>query len=119
MQSVISLIQEGLSIQAIARHVKCQREQYSKEMILKLSSLLGHNLTPLMIEDAYVISQPYPSNDIIARCFIIMFQENETFYTEKMMSLKVTGYISLDHTFKIASNIGYLRSDGKWVTFIF
>jgi len=53
---------------------------------------------------------------VIARYFIIKFQENEKFYTENMMSLKVTDYISLDHTFKIASNIGYLRSDGKWIT---
>ncbi|ORU95015.1 MAG: hypothetical protein A6F71_10250 [Cycloclasticus sp. symbiont of Poecilosclerida sp. M] len=33
-----------------------------------------------------------------------------------MNSIPVTKYISLDHTFKVASNIGYKRSDGKWIT---
>ena len=33
-----------------------------------------------------------------------------------MASFKVRRCLRLDHTFKVASNIGYLRSDGKWVT---
>ena len=24
--------------------------------------------------------------------------------------------VSFDHTFKVASNIGYVRSDGRWIT---
>ena len=32
------------------------------------------------------------------------------------MSLTASQYISLDHTFKIASNIGYVRGDDHWVT---
>ena len=63
-----------------------------------------------------LIVQPYPTNDIIARCFIIKFQENERFYTKQMLDLKVTRCLRLDHTFKVASNIGYLRQDGKWIT---
>ena len=38
------------------------------------------------------------------------------FYVHQMMQLKVNRCIRLDHTFKVASNIGYLRSDGRWVT---
>jgi len=30
--------------------------------------------------------------------------------------MKVSNCIRLDHTFKVASNIGYLRADKKWVT---
>ena len=33
-----------------------------------------------------------------------------------MMNLSITKSICLDHTFKVASNIGYLRPDGRWVT---
>lgn len=33
-----------------------------------------------------------------------------------MQSLRADSWIGLDHTFKTASNIGYRRSDGKWVT---
>ena len=33
-----------------------------------------------------------------------------------MDSMRIRKCIRLDHTFKVASNIGYLRSDGRWVT---
>lgn len=32
------------------------------------------------------------------------------------MNLKVKSCLRLDHTFKVVSNIGYLRSDGRWIT---
>ena len=32
------------------------------------------------------------------------------------MHVKVKKCIRIDHTFKVASNIGYLQHDGKWVT---
>jgi hypothetical protein len=33
-----------------------------------------------------------------------------------MQQLSAQSFISLDHTFKVAANIGYKRADGKWVT---
>ena len=33
-----------------------------------------------------------------------------------MAKITATNLISFDHTFKVAANIGYLRSDGKWVS---
>ena len=33
-----------------------------------------------------------------------------------MSKISAKDLISFDHTFKVAANIGYLRSDGKWVT---
>ena len=33
-----------------------------------------------------------------------------------MRSLSCNGWISIDHTFKVAANVGYFRSDHKWVT---
>lgn len=59
---------------------------------------------------------PLPSNDILCRCFVINFQENEMYYNEDMLGLEVGSCLRLDHTFKVASNIGYLRPDGKWIT---
>ena len=32
------------------------------------------------------------------------------------MNVKVSKCIRLDHTFRVASNIGYLREDGRWIT---
>jgi hypothetical protein len=33
-----------------------------------------------------------------------------------MSQLTISNAISLDHTFKVSSNVGYCRADGKWVT---
>ena len=33
-----------------------------------------------------------------------------------MLKLKIKQCLRLDHTFKVASNIGYLLADGKWIT---
>ena len=32
-----------------------------------------------------------------------------------MQAIKIKELISFDHTFKVTTNIGYLRPDGKWV----
>ena len=42
-------------------------------------------------------------------------EENEQFYTSQMLQLEIK-CLRLDHTFKVASNIGYLQDDGKWIT---
>jgi hypothetical protein len=42
--------------------------------------------------------------------------ENERRYLHAIEQVTVGRTISFDHTFKIASNIGYSRSDGVWVT---
>ena len=33
-----------------------------------------------------------------------------------MSSLLTKSFISIDHTFKVAANLGYLRPDGRWIT---
>ena len=57
-----------------------------------------------------------PSNNILQQCFLARFLQNRKFYNYHMSQLHAEKFISLDHTFKVASNIGYGRSDGKWVT---
>ena len=54
--------------------------------------------------------QPYPTNDIVARCISINLNK---FIVWDMVSRKAVKYISLDHTFKVASNIGYLCLDKR------
>ena len=44
------------------------------------------------------------------------FAENKRFYFYDMASLSTMQYISIDHTFKVAANVGYLRPDGRWIT---
>ena len=80
-------------------------KHFTREEIVQFTS---HILTSIM--------QPFPTNDIIARCFVIHFQECEHGYLSHMAGIKIQRCIRLDHTFKLASHIGYLRPDGKWVT---
>ena len=57
-----------------------------------------------------------PSNNMLAKCFITGFLWHENVYLQEMASIPIGESISFDHTFKIASNIGYVREDKKWIT---
>ena len=126
IHSVTSLVREGLAMQAIMRHIQTTRKAFATDVVIKVltcymqltgkeitevqrSSLITSTSTKLLVE-------PIPTNDAIARCFVITFQENELFYIKKMMKLEVNHCLRLDHTFKVASNIGYLSREGKWIT---
>ncbi len=50
---------------------------------------------------------------IFLQCF---FCEKEEQFVDDMRRVESNGWISVDHTFQVASNIGYLRSDHKWIT---
>ena len=122
---IINLAHEGLAIQSIARHIQAMRETYVNNKIFciakdckHLQNELSQQQIDFIANSVYVtaVSKPYPSNDLIARCIIIDFQQNEAIYSTQMASLPVTDCIRLDHTFKVASNIGYLRPDGRWIT---
>ena len=58
--------------------------------------------------------QPHPcSNDLIMKCFMNNFLEKKTYFTNmSALHSSASGFISLDHTFKIDTNVGYLTPDG-------
>ena len=58
-----------------------------------------------------LVERPLPSDDTIRKCFLVEFQSKQKFYTMSTANIKFKELISIDHTFKIASNIGYLRSN--------
>ena len=87
IHSVTSLVQEGLAMQAIMRHIQKTRKAFATDVVINVltsymqltgkeitevqkSSLLTYTSTKLFVE-------PIPTNDAIARCFILTFQENE------------------------------------------
>lgn len=57
-----------------------------------------------------------PSDNTISNCFLAQFLEDEMDYLQSIQSVDTGDSLSIDHTFKIATNIGYLRRDGKWVS---
>ena len=116
VRSVTSLVSEGLPLQKIEFHIKNLRESHAKEIELQLTNILGGHSQEDSVSSVSLLINLFPSNDIIARCFTIVFQQNENLYSTQMMNLEVSNCICLDYTFKVASNNGYLRPDGKWVT---
>ena len=57
-----------------------------------------------------------PTNNIISKCFLAKFLLDEQIYLRDISSIPSGAVISFDHTFKVASNIGYLRKDGKRIS---
>ena len=93
-------------MEAICWHNIEAARYYVADIILRL----------MISSSTYVnlISHPVPAN--ITKFFTITFTENEAFYTHQMMQLQIDHCLRLDHRFKLASNIGYLRVGGKWIT---
>ena len=110
-------LKEAMSISAVERYIKEQRRLSAAVVASQVKNKLSlsedeviHSNTLLMLES------PYPSNDLLYKCFITDIILNKERYTSAMSKISAERIISFDHTFKVASNIGYLRSDAKWVT---
>ena len=52
---------------------------------------------------------------MLTKCFLANFLKEEQVYLQDMVMINVGDTISFDHTFKVATNIGYLREDNVWV----
>lgn len=113
----VTLISRGMTTFEIESLILQSRwETHAREQ--RLSSL--HALTALKenpIQDKFLGSDlsNTPSNNLITKCFLVTFLRNEQLYTREMYSINVGPSITWDHTFKVATNIGYLRVDNVWV----
>ena len=124
--SVIELVKQGMTVKGIESYVKQMRLRYTASLIVKVHDLLqssyGVKCPSNLLEiietcDALrLIKEPFPSNDILCKCFIVDYLHNQDIYSLLMSNIQAQGWISFDHTFKVATNIGYVRPDGKWVT---
>ena len=57
---------------------------------------------------------PTPSTDTILQCFLCVYKENRLFLGQHMSDTTAASWISADHTFKVAANIGCYLPDGSW-----
>ena len=94
VNQIVHLAHEGLPINAIARHITNLREEYGVEQVIKLiKDYRGCTQEDIseadILDNPKLISsilQPYPTNDIVARCVVIEFQKNEEMYCADMAS---------------------------------
>ena len=126
VHTVIELVQQGMTLCGVERFVQTMRQHNALSIALQLHMALqskysGHCPPNLLScieasEPMRLIKKPLPSNDILAKCFLVDYFQNKDIYNLHMSQIPVKKFLTLDHTFKVASNIGYVRSDGKWVT---
>lgn len=122
IQSTMSLIQQGLNFASVERFVSDRRQHFTMQIAYQIEEALKGQIPSdfqshfLYNQISELISKPIPSNDVLCKCFVVEFLLNRESYSLHMSSILVKKYISIDHTFKVASNIGFVRSDGKWIT---
>jgi hypothetical protein len=123
VSATISLASSGLTFAEIERHVA--QEYYNchweREITFRKNTRQFREKCDIFDKGS---SEPFPcfevwvklpSDDILIGCFILHFEENNIFYTDRMSDLSAV-YLSADHTFKVAANIGVRLPDNKWIT---
>ena len=113
---LITLTVKGLSFKAIEDSVRLHRNEYIASLQLKINCLLPQSTSVTEDKPISHVYMPYLSNDLVWNCFLKNFAKNRQFYFHEMASLRTVSYITIDHTFKVAANVGYLRQDGIWIT---
>ena len=116
MNFMIGLVGQGLSFLAIEHFIRQQRRvtvTNKRSEVAKVLSLPDHHFD--QYKSLSLLGSPHPSNDIICKCFIAEYIRNGQKYNHAMSQIHAESSVSFDHTFKVAANIGYLESDGKWV----
>lgn len=120
-RSVIGLVIEGMSLSSVERYINSRRIETMMSLDSKVLYVL-HSTETMENPASSILNcqaidhmyKPFPSNDLIMKCFTNNFLENKDHYFCAMTALVTSSHISLDHTFKVAANIGCLRSDGRW-----
>ena len=109
-RAIIALGVGGMSFTAIEHFVASRRGDYIASLQLQMNYITKFRDTVLLTCSSIKhLCQPYPSNDLITNCFA----ENRDIYTHAMASLGTSAFISIDHTFKVTANLGYLR---HWIS---
>ncbi len=110
--------QSGMTFHALEKTIAQIRWQYyeeKKQMYTEYANIL--DVTTLKILPfTETCTQYLPSDDVICQCFVTPFLKNENLYRSYLQSMPVGSCLSVDHTYKIAANVGYLQSDQKWVS---
>ena len=111
---IFSLVNHGLAIQRI-ESILC--EQYWLTHSARLSQFqksYSQEQSYASFEEFLPTNADLISNNLLYNSYLQMFFLVEPKYCADMQSLLADKWISFDHTFKIANNIGYKR-EGSWV----
>ena len=112
---IISMFGQGMNLKSMKRVIQTSRRA-SLSGIHHILALKNIDITEVSVST--VISKLYstaPTDDALRRIVIADFLGKRPSYQHELSQLHSDGIITLDHTFKIASNIGYFQTDSTWV----
>lgn len=114
----LSLVRNGMNFYAIESLVMERRMQtYARGVShFHLYRQFTHGQGPSEVNFASCILSKCPSNTAISALFVTFFLDSEQKYLYEIEKIRTGSTLSFDHTFKVASNIGYRRIDNVWVT---
>ena len=114
MRTVLGLIEQGIDFTKATTLLRHGREAFINTMLKKQDKVVLE--TELKITES--ILRATPSRFLLTSAFLQeFFMSREDHMNSYMRSLSTSGgSITIDHTFKVAANIGYFRSDKKWTT---
>lgn len=117
MDHLEQMICSGLALQECEKIV--QKNRIISFCRIQSRLIRGKQCTSAPDIDTMPILNSSPTRHALAGCFLLQFWENENAYSTEMMAGSVSSqdlWLSCDHTFRSAANIGVFRSaDGKWV----
>lgn len=115
-----ALVRSGVNFYNMETLILQRRwETYARQQdTLRIQSHLMKQSGHDPVKDDFLVTElaRSPSNDLLAKCFLAGFMKEEDLYLKEILSTDTTNTLSFDHTFKVASNIGFLREDNVWVT---
>ncbi|KXJ16275.1 uncharacterized protein LOC114574761 [Exaiptasia diaphana] len=122
MQDIEDMLDNGLAIVAVEEIIQKRYKRSQNTMLIRFltdrKELKGHrSLT--FIESDYTVGEafPFPGRSLITSFYYGMFLKNEQHYERVRNAIAPPLWISCDHTFKSATNIGFEREeDGAWIT---
>ena len=116
MRTTLGLIEQGIDftkVTSLIRNCRTSHICILQKQQTKVSLLLSEKL----MEEVKSIIKTSPSRFILTSAFLQQFfSSREEAMTSHMRLLSSEGSITIDHTFKVAANIRYFRSDKKWTT---
>ncbi len=117
MDYVDQLVSCGVALQECERNMLDNRVTLFYRLIKMYKTSYSNEAFP-NIEDI-LIFKDIPTRHAITGCFLYLFWQNNKTYTTQMIARSVSSpnlWLSCDHTFHSAANIGLFREvDGKWI----
>ena len=116
LTQICSLVDSGMSFHSVEGVISSQYRQHYWRLRCRFTEACTRlGVSSLSFPEFSQGTFPYPHEILLREVFMAYSSLfHHTFHTD--MAVRTPSWISCDHTFKSAANIGFVRkSDGKWI----